>query len=464
VRALVPDKGKLDHIDFVAFELIKDNAPATKMEQLAFLKENHFDVVQHEAVSAGDGVERMTELLQTWTPDGFKYPVDGVVIEYDDIAYGKSLGATAHHEKRMLALKWQDEMKTTIFRGVELNTTRTGAVSIVAKFDEVILDGTRIHRANMHNLGNFESYKLGVGDMIRVYKANMIVPQVADNLTRSGTYELPRHCPCCGTELTVRITSGGVKELYCPNENCIARNARKIARFCDKNAMNIEGFSASVVENLMAYGWIKGYKDLYQLHLHEEEIINTPGFGPEKYLAMEQAIEKSRKCMMRQFLVGIGIPLMGSEAAKILHQYYYGSMDDFEEALRSGFPFSHIAGISEALERSIHTWYEDPMNQKTLHALMAELTFKGTRASGDGTNPFRDMQVVVTGTFNNFDRSELLELLESLGAITDNTVSAGTDYLIYGAMPGSKKVGAALEHGVNMISEKTFAEMLQQNR
>ena len=228
--------------------------------------------------------------------------------------------------------------------------------------------------------------------------------------------------------------------------------------------MNIEGFSASTVENLMAYGWIKGYKDLYQLHLHEEEIINTPGFGPEKYLAMEQAIEKSRKCMMRQFLVGIGIPLMGSEAAKILHQYYYGSMDDFEEALRSGFPFSHIAGIGEALERSIHTWYEDPMNQKTLHALMAELTFKGTRASGDGTNPFRDMQVVVTGTFNNFDRSEILELLESLGAITDNTVSEGTDYLIYGAMPGSKKVGAALEHGVNMISEKTFAEMLQQNR
>lgn len=464
VRALVPDKGKLDHIDFIAFELIKENAPTTKMEQLAFLKANHFDVVQHESVSCSDGPAHMTELLQTWTPDGFRYPVDGVVVEYDDIAYGKSLGATAHHEKRMLALKWQDEMKTTVFRGVELNTTRTGAVSIVAKFDEVILDGTRIHRANLHNLGNFENYQFGVGDIIRVYKANMIIPQVADNLTRSGTYELPRHCPCCGTELTVRITSGGVKELYCPNENCIARNARKIARFCDKNAMNIDGFSASVVENLMAYGWIKGFKDLYQLHLHKEEIINTPGFGPERYLAMEQAIDKSRKCLMRQFLVGIGIPLMGSEAAKLLHQYYYGSMGDFEQAIKDGFRFSHIAGISEAVERSIYTWYEDPMNQKTLHALMAELEFIGTRASGDGTNPFRDMQVVVTGTFNGFSRSEILELLESLGAITDNTVSENTDYLIYGAMPGSKKVGAALEHGVNMISEKSFAEMLQQNR
>lgn len=464
VRALVADKGKLDHMDFIAFELIKDNAPATKQDQLSFLKANHFDVVEHSAVSSADGIDKMTELLQTWTPDGFRYPVDGVVIEYDDIAYGKSLGATAHHEKRMLALKWQDEMKTTIFRGVELNTTRTGAVSIVAKFDEVILDGTRIHRANMHNLGNFESYKLGIGDTIRVYKANMIIPQVADNLTRSGTFRLPRHCPCCGRELTVRITSGGVKELYCPNEDCIARNARKIARFCDKNAMNIDGFPASVVENLMAYGWIKGFKDLYQLHLHKEEIVNTPGFGPEKYLAMEQAIEKSRRCMMRQFLVGIGIPLMGDEAAKLLHQYYYGSMEEFENALKEGFRFSHIAGISEALERNIYAWYDDPMNQKTLHALMAELTFVGTRASGDGTNPFRDMQVAVTGTFNGFERREILELLESLGAITSSEVSESTDYLIYGSMPGSKKVGAALEHGVNMISEKSFAEMLQQNR
>lgn len=464
VRALVPDKGKLDHMDFIAFELIKENAPATKTEQLAFLKENHFNVVPHETNSYDEGPNSLRLLLESWMPDNFRYPVDGVVVEYNDIAYGKSLGATAHHEKRLLALKWKDEMKMSVFRGVELNTTRTGAVSIIAKFDEVILGDSRIHRANMHNLGNFEQYQFGVGDIIRVYKANMIIPQVADNLTRSGTYKLPRHCPCCGTELTVRITSGGVKELYCPNEDCIARNARKIARYCDKNAMNIEGFSASTVEHLMAYGWIKGFKDLYQLHLHKEEIINTPFFGPGKYLAMEQAVDKSRKCLMRQFLVGIGIPLMGSEAAKLLHQYYYGSMEDFEQAIKDGFCFSHIAGISEALERSIYNWYEDPMNQKTLHALMAELEFIGTRASGDGTNPFRDMQVVVTGTLNGFSRSEILELLESLGAITSNEVSDSTDYLIYGAMPGSKKVGAALEHGVNMISEKSFAEMLQQNR
>ena len=464
VRALVADRGKLDHLEFIAFELIKENAPATKREQLQFLKDNHFTVVQHTPISHEEGEDKLTELLETWTPDGFAYPVDGVVIEYDDIAYGKSLGATAHHEKRMLALKWKDEVKTTQFRSVTLNPTRTGAMSIVANFDEVLLDGTKVHRASLHTLDNFERLQLGEGDMIQVYKANMIVPQVGENLTRSGTYQLPRYCPCCGEPLSVRVSTGGLRELYCPNEQCIARHAKRIARFCDKSAMNIEGMSATVVESMMAHGWLRGFKDIYQLHLHKEEIINTPGFGPERYLALEQSIENSRSCMMRQFLVGLGIPLMGGEAAKLLHQYYYGSMEDFEQALREGFPFSHIAGISEALERSIYTWYEEPGNQKTLHALMAELTFKGTRAYGDGTNPFRDMQVVVSGTFEAFTRQEILDLLESLGAVTSDCVTESTDYLIYGAMPGSKKVGAALENGVHMISEKGFGEMLRQNR
>lgn len=464
VRALVPDKGKLDHVDFVAFELIKEKAPKTKHEQLEFLKSNHFDVVDDELIKEDADPEQILELLENRTPVGFRYPVDGLVVEYDDIAYGKSLGATAHHERRMLALKWKDEMKITTFRGVELHTTRNGDVSIVATFDDVILDGTRIHRANMHNLGNFEQYRFGVGDQIRVYKANMIIPQVADNLTRSGTFELPKYCPCCGKALTVRVCSGGTRVLHCPNESCIARNARKIARFCDADAMNIEGFSAGTVEKMMAYGWLKGFKDIYHLHLHEEEILNTPGFGPERYVLLQQAVEKSRNCTMRRFLVGIGIPLLGSEAAKVLHQYYYGSMVDFEEAIRAGFRFAHIAGISEALDRKIHEWYEDPMNQKTLHALMAELKFTKTRITGDETNPFRDMQVAVSGTFNQFSRSEILEFLEALGAVIAEEVTKDTDYLIYGAMPGSKKVGAALDNGVNMVSEKSFAEMLQQNR
>lgn len=464
VRSLAPDKGKLYHLDFIAFELIKTKAPKTKIEQLKFLKENKFHVVEHILVEE-DRDEEIETAVMKWTPEGFAYPVDGVVAEYNDIKYGKSLGATAHHEKRMLALKWKDEVKVTQFRGVTLNPTRNGTVSIVAEFDEVVIDGTRVHKASLHNLSNFEKYKFGVGDMISVYKANMIIPQIMENLTRSGTYELPKYCPSCGEELSVQVSPGGVKELYCGNVNCIAKNANKIARFCDKNAMNIEGLSATTLEKMVANGWVKNYKDIYHLEIHADSIVSAPGFGSAKYNLLIDAIEKSRKCLMHRFLVGIGIPLLGPEAAKKLHQYFYGSMVKFEDAIKEEFCFSHIEGISDSLNSAIYEWYEQPVNQNTLHALMAELDFAGDIKQVEGnTNPFIDKHVVVTGTFNNLDRAAITGLLESMGAITHNSVSETTDYLLYGNLPGSKKIGKAIEHGVTMISEQKFAEMLEQNR
>ena len=464
VRSLVADRGKLYHLDFIAFELIKEDAPQTKIQQLRFLKDNSFSVVEHILVDS-DNEEEIEAAVRKWTPQGFAYPVDGIVAEYNDIEYGRSLGATAHHEKRMLALKWKDEVKMTTFRGVTLNTTRNGTVSIVGEFDEVTIDGTRIHRASLHNLSNFEKFRFGIGDIISVYKANMIIPQISENLTRSGTYELPKYCPSCGKELTVKVSVGGIRELYCPNTECIARNSYKIARYCDKEAMNISGLSATTIEKMVAYGWVKSYKDLYHLELHADSILSTHGFGPDKYNALIAEIEKSRKCTMHRFLVGIGIPLLGSEAAKKLHQYFYGSMEKFEDALKAGFRFSHIEGISESLNNSIYEWYESPVNRNTLHALMAELEFTGVKKQADGnTNPFFDKQVVVTGTFESFDRATLLTLLESLGAVTHSTVNKSIDYLIYGNLPGSKKVGLAIENGITMISEQKFAEMLEQNR
>lgn len=465
VRSFVADRGKLYHLDFFAFELIKDDAPATKIEQLKFLKKNNFDVVEHFFVESDLENEEIEAAIRKWTPEGFAYPVDGIVAEYNDIAYGKSLGATAHHEKRMLALKWKDEVKKTVFRGATLNTTRNGTVSIVGEFDEVMIDGTRVHRASLHNLSNFEKFQFGIGDVITVYKANMIIPQIFENLTRSGTYELPKYCPSCGEELTVQVSVGGVKDLYCPNPDCVAKNANKIARFCDKNAMNIDGLSATTIEKMVAHGWVRNYKDLYHLDLHADSIVSTPGFGPDKYNALIEEIEKSRNCSMNRFLVGIGIPLLGPEAAKKLHQYYYGSMEKFEDAIRAEFRFSHIEGISEALNSAIYEWYEKKHNQNTLHALMAELEFKGVSKQAEGnSNPFFDKNVVVTGTFENYERQEILELLEALGAVTHSSVSRNTDYLIYGNLPGSKKVGIAMECGVTMISEQKFAEMLEQNR
>lgn len=464
VRSFVADKGKLYHLDFFAFELIKETTPKTKMEQLKFLKENHFAVVEHILVES-DEESQIEEAIRSWTPEGFAYPVDGIVAEYNDIEFGKSLGATAHHEKRMLALKWKDEIKMTTFRGVTLNTTRNGIVSIVGEFDEVTIDGTKVHRASLHNLSNFERFQFGVGDIISVYKANMIIPQISENLTRSGTYQLPKYCPSCSEELTVQVSVGGTRELYCPNTECIARNANKIARFCDKNAMNIDGLSASTIEKMVAYGWIGNYKDLYHLSIHEDSILSTPGFGPDRYNMLIESIEKSRKCLMHRFLVGIGIPLLGPEAAKKLHQYFYGSIEKFEDAIKEGFDFSHIEGISHSVNRAIHEWYEKPANQNTLHALMAELEFTGSQKQQErNSNPFFDKQIVVTGTFENFSRSQLIDLIESLGADVHTSVSKETDYLLYGNLPGSKKVGLAIENGITMISEQKFAQMLEQNR
>ena len=462
VRSVTENLGKLAHLDFFAFELIKEGAHATKIAQLEFLIENNFAVVEHKLVSPGDRHDDIAACISEWTPEGFAYPVDGIVAEFDDLAYGKSLGATAHHEKRMMALKWKDEVKETKFRGVELRTTRTGVVSIIGLFDEVVIDGTRVHRASLHNLSNFEKYKFGEGDIIKVYKANMIVPQIAENRMMSGTYELPEYCPCCGEHLIVQTSQSGVRNLYCPNENCLARHAKKVARFCDKSAMNIDGLSASVIEKMMAYGWIGSYADIYHLDVHRDDIINRPGFGTARYRDLWSEIQSSRKCHMYQFLVGIDIPHLGPEAAKALHQYFYGSMEAFEAAVRANFAFSHIAEVPGIVEKSIYRWFEDESNVRMMHAVMTELEFIGMhRELGGKSNPFMDTTVVVTGTFENFTREGILELLVTLGAKTSDKVTKDTNYLIYGSVPGNKKVAAAMENRITMLSEKDFGKMIE---
>ncbi len=461
VRALSPDVGKLNHFDFFAFELIDKKLPSKKHEHLEFLKENNFAVVEYRLLNKDATDDEIREAIGQWVPQDFKYPVDGIICEYNDYKYGVSLGATAHHEKRMIALKWRDKSKLTKFRGVELVTTRTGNVSIIALFDEITIDGTRVHKANMHNLTNFQRYKFGIGDDILVYKANMIIPQIADNITKSDNFTLPKYCPCCGEELTITTSAKGIRNLYCKNENCIARNAHKIARYCDKSAMNIEGLSVATIEKMMSFGWIKSFKDIYHLDIYAKEIVSTPGFGVDMYNALSQSIKRSKNCLMHNFLVGLGIPVLGPETAKILHQYYYGSMENFYIAIMENFPFSHIDGISPYVERSIYQWYADKGNANLLVGLMAELSFIGT-PKNDINNPFSNKTVVVTGTFTDFTRDDILELLTFLGAKTSDAVTDETDFLIYGALPGETKVKDAMLHGITMISQVTFNQMISE--
>ena len=462
VRALTPDKGGLSHIDFYAFEpILPGDTSKTKEEQLDFLSVNGFDVVGHTLVTAYSGVAALKKAIADFDPEKYSYPADGIIAEYNDISYGKSLGATSHHENRMIALKWEDGEYETVFRGVELSTTRNGVISICAVFDPVMIDGSYVKRADLHSLSNFEKYNFGVGDIIKVYKANMIIPQISENLTQSGTYKLPERCPCCGSLLEVKVSSGGVKNLYCPNEECIARNAQKIARFCDKDAMNIEGCNAAVLEKLMAYAFVKTFADLYGLQKQRERILTTPGFGSGTYDKLISAVEDSRRCHLSQFLVAVGIPLMGPNNAKAIDEYFNGSWDDFEKAIKEGFCFFHIAGVSQALSRNIYNWYADEAEEKIWRPVLKEITFIGHAAKvGKAGNPFSNANVAVTGTVNGISRKDITELLTLLGAFVSDSVTKNTNYLIVGEAPGTKKLSAALGLGVKIITESNFAKML----
>ena len=462
VRSLTPDKGNLSHMDFYAFELILpgDNC-VTKGEQLDFLSVNGFDVVEHTLVQAFTGETALRKTIDSFDPEKYAYPVDGIVFEYNDLSLGKSLGATAHHENRMLALKWEDGDYETVFRGVELATTRNGMITLCAEFDPVLIDGSYVKRADLHSLSNFERYKFGIGDTIKVYKANMIIPQVSENVTQSGTYKLPDRCPCCGSKLELKVSSGGVKNLYCPNEECIARNAQKIARFCDKDAMNMEGFNASVLEKLMAYGFVKTFADLYDLEKHRGRIQTTPGFGYGTYDKLISAVENSRRCHLAQFLVAVGIPLMGPNSARAIDEYFLGSWDDFEKAIKEEFCFFHIAGVSQTLSRNIYNWYADEAEAKLWRPVLKEITFINQPVKvGTAGNPFVNANVVVTGTVNGMNRKDIKELLTLLGANVNDSVTKNTTYLIVGEAPGAKKLSTALNYGTKIITEGHFAKML----
>lgn len=464
VRASAADKGLLSHIDFYAFELILPGDDLkTKTEQLDFLSIAGFDVVEHILIDACAGEEALRRAVSGFNPEKYAYPVDGIVAEYEDLDYGRSLGATAHHENRMIALKWEDGLYETIFRGVTLTTTRNGQVSIVANFDPVMIDGSMVKKADLHSVSNFEKYQLGIGDTIKVYKANMIIPQIAENVTKSGTYVLPDRCSCCGTKLELKVSSGGVKNLWCPNEECIARNAQKIARFCDKDAMNMEGFTASVLEQLMAYGIVKTFTDLYDLDKHREQILTTPGFGFESYNRLISSVENSRRTSLWRFLVAVGIPLMGANNARAIDEYFCGSWDAFEEAIKDGFFFFHIEGVSQALDRNIYNWYADETEEKHWRPVLKEITFTGKPVSvGEGGNPFCNANVVVTGTVNEMNRKDITELLTLLGANVGDSVTKNTTYLIVGAAPGAKKLATALNYGTKIITESHFAKMLSE--
>ena len=451
-------------LEFFAFDLVSDHLEKqSKLTQLQMLQYAGLSVVPYTYVDGNGDDELLKKTIQSFDPKQFQYPVDGLIIEYDDRIYGASLGATGHHENRMIALKWQDDLVKTKFLGVDVATTRTGMISITGLFEPVPIDGAMVSRAYLHNLNIFDEFQFGVGDEILIYKANQIIPQIAGNNTKSGTFQLPTACPCCGEKLVERLNPSGNRQLYCENPHCSAKLIRKFTHFCEKTRMNIEGLSETTLSKFIGHGWIKNFGDLYELEKYRDEFLNTPGFGEKSFERLQANIEKSRHCTLAKFIAALGIPMVGRHAGRDLDRYFDGSWDAFEQAIRDGFDFTQLPDFGKTMHDNIYTWYADAEEAKLWKPLLNHIEFvKETSTMTTNTNnPFAGKTIVATGKLVNYTRDGIQTKLLSLGATPASSVTKKTDYVIVGEKAGSK-LTKAQQLGIRTLTEEEFEQMLAQ--
>ena len=462
VRKLDPRESAKRHLEFFAFDLVSRNLERhSKLSQQQFLESNGFAVVPYVFLDVHGDAEAIRETIDSFDPKKYAYPVDGIIMEYDDIEYGTSLGATGHHENRLIALKWEDELHETECTGLDIATTRTGMVSLTATFKPVEIDGAMVSRAYVHNYDIFKNLALGIGDKLMVYQANMIIPQIAENLTKSGSIGVPQKCPCCGSQLWIHTSSGGTKQLYCENPTCAAKLVRKFTHFCEKTRMNIEGLSETTLQKFIGHGWIRNFGDLYDLEKHREEIITTEGFGVKSFERLQASIEKSRHCTLAKFIAGLGIPMVGRHAGRDLDRYFHGSWEEFESAINSSFDFTRLPDFGVTMHNNIYTWYADKNEAKLWRPLLTKIEFvkENTAMNINTTNPFAGKTVVATGKLQNYTRDGIQMKLLSLGAKPASSVSKNTDYLIVGEKAGSK-LTKAQQLGVPTLTEQEFEDMI----
>ncbi len=462
VRRLDASKTRDQYLEFLAFDLISDDANYTsKAAQMELLAQNGFSVVPYHHIVENASAEQIKAALKVMDPKAFPYPTDGLIIEYDDIVYGKSLGATGHHENRLIALKWADELYETTFLGLEVATTRTGMVSLTGIFEDVVIDGTTVNRAYLHNLDILDKFSLGIGDRVRVYKANHIIPQLAENLTKSGTLEYPAECPCCGAVLVIKKSSNGTRLLYCLNQSCPAKLVRKFVHLCSKTRMDIPELSEKRLEVFLSKGWIKNFGDLYELSRHRDAFIATPGFGEKLFDRLTGLIGKRRECTLNQFIAGLGIPMVGRSAGRILNTHFKGDWDAFEQAILTGFDFTQLRDFGQIMHDNIYAWYADKEEEKLWRPLLKHVIFIKEEENENmiTNNPFHGKTVVATGKLTNYTRDGIQMKLLSLGAKPASSVSKNTAYLIVGENAGSK-LEKARSLGVVTLTEAEFESML----
>ena len=453
VRLLNPEEAKVRRLQFVAFELVEPK-PVQVSDSYEAMEELGFDVVPHTVVA----VEDIAEAVKQYEPKNYPLPVDGLIIEYNDKMFGESLGATGHHERCRVALKWEDKTYPTKFRGVLLRPTRTGRVSLTALFDPVKIEGSTVTKATLHNYDIFSSLELGIGDTLKVYKANKIIPAIDVNETKSGTYKLPKTCPCCGARLEVKKIEK-TNFLACPNSNCSAKHVRKYEHFCGRGYMNIKGLSGSTLTKLVENGFITSYRSIYHLSEHKDEIAKLEGSGNRAAEKLIAAVEKSRDTSLAPFVASFGIEKVGRHAGKLLEKQFK-TLEALLGAVDNEFDFSAIKDFGPIRSQNLREFFLDEKNRENVLAVAAEVRFKAAAAPAPqaGNNPFAGKTVVATGSLEKFSRDGINEFLESLGAKPSGSVSKKTDYVVAGPGAGGK-LTKAQELGIPVLSEEEFLSM-----
>ena len=420
--------------------------------QFNFLKKQGFDVVHYVRVDSSNILEEIENYSKLVTE--YDIPSDGLVLTYDDIAYGESLGRTAKFPRNSIAFKWQDEIRETVLRQIEWSPSRTGLINPVAIFDPVELEGTTVSRASVHNVSIVHELKLGIGDHITVYKANMIIPQIAKNLTQSGDLTIPNTCPACGGE-TKLIKDSMAWTLNCTNPDCPAKQIKSFALFTSRDAMNMEGISENTLEKLLATGILSDFTDLYKLSNHKDVIVALEGFGEKSYEKMIDSIEASRNTTLPRVLYALGIPGIGVANAKVICRHFEYNPENIINA--DADELSEVEGIGEILAKGIVDYFALEKNKKLFCDILKELRLEEVKVdrSNDMVN---GRSFVITGSLNTYaNRDELKDKIESLGGKVTGSVSAKCECLINNDVDStSSKNKKAKELGVRIISEEDF--------
>ncbi len=459
VRQLNNEVTAKRNVKFFAFALVTAEGVDfhnSQEQKYFFLKDQGFDVVEYERVTAEnveDAVGRFSGKIAS-----NDFPSDGLVLLFDDISYGESLGSTSKFPRNAIAFKWADEVAQTTLREIEWSASRTGLINPVAIFDPVELEGTTVSRASVHNLSIVKQLELGIGDTIQVYKANMIIPQIAENLTRSGNLEVAKVCPVCQKPTKIH-SENGVEVLFCENRQCLAKKLKAISLFVSRDAMNIDGMSEATIEKLLAKGIIHQLGDLFRIQRHKEEIVSMEGFGERSYEKLVEAVETAKRTTPARFLYSLGIPNIGASNAKLICKAFGQDFGRVRQATEE--ELVEVDGVGGVIAKAFTAFFEDGENRKVIDDLLSVITLE--KEAESSVSNMEGIQFVITGSVHHFaNRNEIKALIESRGGKVTGTVTSKTNYLINNDnTSNSSKNKKARELNIPVLTEEEFIEKFQ---